>query len=62
MEELEINATTGWFADSGGGSLQWESVNAHWNYMISAKTNDEGPRVVQSVFIDLYHIEFINFA
>ena len=38
------NATTGWFADSGGGSAPWESVTAHWNYMLSNKTNTDGPR------------------
>lgn len=39
------SATSGWFGGSGGGSSPWESVTAHWNYMVSSKTNLSGPRV-----------------
>ena len=59
------NATTGWFAGSGGGSSPWESVNAHWTYMRSAKTNTDGPRTSQlsqsSVGLgDVMQIDFDN--
>ncbi len=37
--------STGWFGGSGGGSGPWESVDDHWDYMTSSKTNENGPRV-----------------
>ncbi len=41
------NYSTGWYATQWGCSGPWESVNAHWTYMTSTKTNAEGPRVMQ---------------
>ncbi len=41
------NYSTGWYGTQWGGSGPWESVNAHWTYMTSTKTNAEGPRVMQ---------------
>ncbi|SHK66811.1 amidase domain-containing protein, partial [Paramaledivibacter caminithermalis] len=38
--------TEGWYAGSGGGSRNWESVNYFWNYMTGYKSIDTpGPRV-----------------
>lgn len=41
------NILTGWFGGPGGGSSPWESVEAHWNYMRSPKTNSNGPRTIE---------------
>jgi hypothetical protein len=36
----------GWYAGPGGGSRNWESVQAFWNYMTGNKKADTpGPRV-----------------
>ena len=36
----------GWYAGSGGGSRNWESVDYFWNYMTGYKSIDtSGPRV-----------------
>ncbi|GAV25914.1 hypothetical protein ciss_18470, partial [Carboxydothermus islandicus] len=38
--------TEGWYAGSGGGSRNWESVTYFWSYMTSYKSIDTpGPRV-----------------
>jgi len=37
----------GWYAGPGGGSRNWENVEAFWSYMTSYKSIDTpGPRVV----------------
>ncbi len=45
--------SSGWFAGSGEGSGPWEGVTNHWNYMVSSKTDQEGPRVSQTTWANL---------
>ncbi|EOC99283.1 amidase domain-containing protein [Caldisalinibacter kiritimatiensis] len=48
-KEMMVSGSTyseGWYAGSGGGSRNWESVNYFWNYMTGYKSIDTpGPRV-----------------
>jgi len=57
--------SNGWFAGSGGGSGPWENVSAHWNYMLSSKSNSNGPRATQITYSslgtgDVMQIDFDN--
>lgn len=41
--------TSGWYT----GSQSWEQVPAHWNYMLSSKTDMNGPRVREGSISEL---------